>query len=281
MQEETISNTNFRRLRSLVHEKSGICLNDDKKTMLELRVKRRLRSLNLASTSEYCDYLFGAGRKNNELVHFLDVVTTNKTDFFRERAHFDFLASRVLPEMQKSRHDGREVIAWSAGCSTGEEPYTLAMVMAEFAEKHTGFQFRILATDLSTDVLAKAERGVYGSDQTQPIPALLRPKYLLRGREEDSNLVRIVPELRRHVQFRRLNFMEANYGIQERVDLVFCRNVIIYFDRSTQEQILQKIVEHLVPGGYAFVGHSETLHGMNLPLAPVAPALYRRIHGSV
>ncbi|MGA7155365.1 MAG: protein-glutamate O-methyltransferase [Acidobacteriaceae bacterium] len=280
MQEEILSNANFRKLRSLVYQESGICLNDDKKTMLELRVKRRLRGLNLNSTSEYCDYLFGEGGKAGELVHFLDVVTTNKTDFFRERRHFEFLAETVLPELEARWHDRREVVVWSAGCSTGEEPYTLAMVMSEFAEKHPGFRFRVLGTDLSTEVLAKAEQGIYSAEVIHPIPQPLRTKYLMRGRENHSSLVRIVPELRRHVQFRRLNFMAEHYGIAEKVDAVFCRNVIIYFDRSTQEQILQKITRHVTPGGYAFVGHSETLHGMNVPLQPIAPALYRRTDGS-
>jgi chemotaxis protein methyltransferase CheR len=151
------------------------------------------------------------------------------------------------------------------------------MVLSEYAETHPGFRFRILATDISTAVLAKAEMGVYTEEVIGPVPAALKRKYFMRSRDRDSNRVRVVPELRQLVEFRRLNFMEDNYGLAEKADAIFCRNVIIYFDRPTQERILNKLSHHLVPRGYMFVGHAETLHDMNLPLAPVAPALYRRI----
>jgi chemotaxis protein methyltransferase CheR len=150
------------------------------------------------------------------------------------------------------------------------------MVMNEFAQANAGFQFRVLATDLSNTVLAKARMGVYTEDIVKPVAIDLRRKYFMRSRDRDSDLMRVVPELRQLVDFRRLNFKDADYEITEKVDVIFCRNVIIYFDRQTQEQILQKLTQHLVPGGYAFVGHSETLHGMDLPLVPIAPALYRR-----
>lgn len=280
MEHESISTAHFRKLQSLIYQEAGICLNDEKKTMLELRIKRRLRALEMETPTEYCDYLLGEGGKRGELIHFLDVVTTNKTDFFRERRHFEFLARTALPEIQERWMAGREIVVWSAGCSSGEEPYTLAMVMAEFAETHSGFRYRVFGSDLSTEVLAKAERGVYSGEAAEAIPAELRQRYLLRGRDSHAETVRVVPELRRRVQFRRLNFMDSEYGITDRMDAIFCRNVIIYFDRATQEQILRKIVRHLAPGGYVFVGHSETLHGMDLPLEPIAPAIYRRLDGA-
>jgi chemotaxis protein methyltransferase CheR len=274
--EETISNADFGRLRSLIYAQSGINLNVEKKTMLELRIKRRLKSLELASFSEYCEYLFDHQGQKEEMIHFLDVVTTNKTDFFRESEHFDYLAQKALPELMARYGRERKIVVWSAGCSSGEEPYTLAMVMSEFALANPGFQFKILATDISTTVLAKAKMGVYPEDIVKPVAFDLRRKYFMRSRDRGSDLMRVVPELRQLVDFRRLNFKDADYGIAEKVDVIFCRNVIIYFDRPTQEQILQKLTRHLVPGGYAFVGHSETLHGMDLPLVPIAPALYRR-----
>ena len=277
--EETITNADFDRLRSLIYAQAGINLNLDKKTMLELRIKRRLKRLNLASFSEYCEYLFGRQGQRDEIVHFLDVVTTNKTDFFREPEHFDFLTRRALPEFFASKGTERQMLVWSAGCSTGEEPYTLAMVMSEFAQLHAGFRFKILATDISTTVLEKARLGIYNEDAVRPVPPEMRRKYFMRSRDRSSNLLRIVPELRRLVEFRRVNFKDAEYGLSEKLDSVFCRNVIIYFDRPTQEQILQRLTHYLLPGGYCFVGHSETLHGMELPLLPVAPALYRRIDG--
>ena len=155
----------------------------------------------------------------------------------------------------------------------------MAIVLSEYALAHPGFRFRILASDISTTVLAKAELGVYTSEVVTPVAPLLRQKYFMRSRDRGSNLVRVAPELRRLIEFRRLNFMDADYGLSEKVDAIFCRNVIIYFDRATQERILLKLSNCLLPGGYMFVGHAETLHDMNLPLTPVAPALYRRNNG--
>jgi chemotaxis protein methyltransferase CheR len=246
--------------------------------MLEGRIKRRLKALSLQTFDEYCEYLFGHAGLKDEIVHLIDVVTTNKTDFFREPGHFDFLVEKALPEFTE-RFAGRQFTIWSAGCSSGEEPYTMAIVLSEYAQTHPGFRFRILATDISNIVLAKAELGVYTSDIVGPVAPLLRRKYFMRSREPGSDKQRVVPELRRVIEFRRLNFMDADYGVAEAADAIFCRNVIIYFDRPTQERILRKLAQCLAPGGYMFVGHAETLHDMNLPLTPVAPALYRRVDG--
>jgi chemotaxis protein methyltransferase CheR len=246
--------------------------------MLEGRVKRRLKILNLHSYSAYCDYLFGDAGLKDEIVHLIDVVTTNKTDFFREPGHFDFLTEKALPELA-SRLAGRQFTIWSAGCSSGEEPYTMSIVLSEYALTHPGFRFRILATDISNIVLAKAELGIYTNEVVAPVSPALRRKYFMRGRTPGSDQVRIVPELRRMIEFRRLNFMDDDYAMAEKVEAIFCRNVIIYFDRPTQERILQKLASCLLPGGYMFVGHAETLHDMSLPLVPVAPALYRRVDG--
>lgn len=275
--EESLSSRDFARLCDFVYAEAGIRLGPGKKTMLESRLRRRLRHLHMDSCASYCAYLFGQEGLRDEKIHFIDVVTTNKTDFFREPAHFDFLAQRALPELA-ARAEGRSLLVWSAGCSSGEEPYTLAMVLSEYAQDHPAFRFTILATDISTAVLARAELGVYPAETVEPVPPALRRKYLMRSREPGSHRVRIAPELRKLVVFRRLNFMDADYGLSECADAIFCRNVIIYFDRPTQQRILSRLTHFLVPSGYLFVGHSETLHDMNLPLEPVAPALYRRIH---
>jgi chemotaxis protein methyltransferase CheR len=213
-----------------------------------------------------------------EITHLIDVVTTNKTDFFREPRHFNFLVEQALPELTAPNGGGRPLLVWSAGCSTGEEPYTLAIVLSEYALAHPGFRFRIRATDICTTVLAKAEMGVYSNDAVGPVAAPLQRKYFMRSRDPGSRQMRVVPELRKLVEFSRLNFMDADYCLSEKTDAIFCRNVIIYFDRPTQERILQKLCNCLLPGGYMFVGHAEALHDMNLPLAPVAPALYRRLN---
>jgi chemotaxis protein methyltransferase CheR len=274
--DETLSSRDYARLCELVYAKAGIHLGPGKRTMLEVRIKRRLKALNLNSYGQYCDYLFAHKGLEEELVPFIDVVTTNKTDFFREPRHFSFLVERALPDLALANPGGSPLLFWSAGCSTGEEPYTLAIVLSEYALAHPGFRFRILATDISTTVLAKAEMGVYARDVVAPVPSALQHRYFLRSRDRASEKLRVVPELRRLIEFRRLNFMDSDYGMTERIHAIFCRNVIIYFDRPTQERILQKLSHYLAPRGYLFVGHSETLHDMSLPLVPVAPALYRR-----
>ncbi len=275
--DENMSTRDYIRLCDLIYAQAGIHLGSEKKTMLEVRIKRRLKALELSSYAQYCDFLFGQRGQKEELIPLIDVVTTNKTDFFREPGHFNFLVEKALPELTARDGGGRSLLIWSAGCSTGEEPYTLAMVLSEYGLTHPGFRFRILATDISTDVLAKAEMGVYLKDMVIPVPAALRKKYLMESREPGSSRVRIVPELRRLIEFRRLNFMDADYRIAEKADAIFCRNVIIYFDRQTQQSVLRKLSQRLVPRGYMFVGHAETLHDMDLPLTPVAPSLYRRI----
>ncbi len=264
--EENISTRDFKRLCDLVYARAGIRLGSEKKTMLEVRIKRRLKALDLSSYAQYCEYLFGREGLKEELVPLIDVVTTNKTDFFREPGHFNFLVDKALPELTAGEGGGGPLMVWSAGCSTGEEPYTLAMLLSEYGLAHPGFEFRILATDISTAVLEKAELGIYSKDMVIPVPAALRKKYLMASREPGSNRVRIVPELRRLIEFRRLNFMDADYRVSEKADAIFCRNVIIYFDRRTQQNVLRKLSQRLVPRGYMFVGHAETLHDMDLPL---------------
>jgi chemotaxis protein methyltransferase CheR len=273
---DVLCNADFERLRSLIYSESGISLSLDKKIMLEIRLKRRLRNLNIESYGEYCDQVFGPDGNENELIHLIDAVTTNKTDFFREAGHFDFLATKALPDLAARNGPERMSLVWSAGCSTGEEPYTLAMVLSEHAQLNPGFRFRVLATDISTTVLEKARMGVFKADLVRPVPSELRCKYFMRSRDPRSDLLRVVPEVRALIDFRRLNFMDSDFGLPERPEIIFCRNVIIYFDRPTQVQLLKRLSGQLAPGGYFFAGHSESLQGMDLPLIPVAPSAYRK-----
>jgi chemotaxis protein methyltransferase CheR len=273
---ESLSASDFERLRSLVYDESGISLSPDKKTMMEIRLKRRLRNLGVGSFKEYCSHVFGSHGKDEELVHLIDVMTTNKTDFFREAGHFDYLVSKALPNLAQRKGAARKSLVWSAGCSTGEEPYTLAMVLNEYARTLPGFRFGLLATDICTSVLDKAAMGIFKSELVAPVPKALRRKYFMRSRDPESDLLRVVPEIRSLIEFRRLNFMDADFGMTELPEIIFCRNVIIYFDRPTQIRLLEKLTRHLAPGGYFFAGHSESLQGMDLPLTPVAPATYRK-----
>lgn len=275
--EDTLSARDFARLADLVQAETGIRLRAEKKTMLEGRLRRRLRELDFDTYASYCAWLLEGEGLAQEKVAFIDAVTTNKTDFFREPRHFDLLSQRVLPELQERAAD-RPLLLWSAACSTGEEPYTLAIVLSEYAQSHPGLRFRLLATDICTEVLAKAELGVYAGRTAEAIPPELRRRYFMRSRTPDSDRVRIVPELRQLVEFRRLNLMDPDYALVQQADAIFCRNVLIYFDRATQESVLRRLSHCLSPHGYLFVGHSETLHSMDLPLTAVAPALYRKIY---
>jgi len=275
----SISDSGFRRFSELIYSLCGIKLPPHKKTMLEARLRRRLRSLGLSSFDEYGEYVFSPEGMENELVSMIDEVTTNKTDFFREPAHYPFLVERALPTLIREFETGlrRPLRLWSAGCSTGEEPYTLAMVLSEFVEQVPDFDFSIFATDISTKVLEAARLGIYRSDKVDPVPEALKKKYLLRSRDPEKAQVRVVPALRGRVSFARLNFMDEDFGFEEPFDIIFCRNVIIYFDRPTQERLLQRFCRHLPRGRYIFMGHSETLNGLQLPLKQVAPSIYQRI----
>jgi chemotaxis protein methyltransferase CheR len=271
----TLSTRDFGRLSRFIYDTCGINMPEVKKTMLEARLQKRLRCLGMRSFTGYCDYLLSADGLEHELVQMLDMVTTNKTDFFREPDHFDHLAQRVLPDWCL-KHGGTRLSIWSAGCSSGEEPYTLAMVLSEFALGHPGFDFQILATDLSTRVLEMAKGAVYPEALVEPVPLGLKKKYLLRSKDRSSGMVRIVPELREKVRFRRLNFMDDDFGIGEQMDIIFCRNVIIYFDRLTQEKLLQRFHRQMKSGAFIFMGHSETLNGLNVPLTCVYPTVYQK-----
>lgn len=273
-----LSVRDFNRLSRFIYDVCGIRLAPVKRTMLEARLQKRLRTLSLCSFSAYCDYLLKSDAGIAELVPMLDMVTTNKTDFFRESAHFDYLTGMVLPLWQQ-RHGvrSRPFAIWSAGCSSGEEPYTMAMVLEEHAQSHPGFDYRIMATDISSRVLETARLAVYREERIDAVPLVLRRRYFLRSRDRSSGMVRVVPHLRQKVNFGRLNFMDTDYGFQQQMDVVFCRNVLIYFDRPTQEVFLNRLCSHLAPGGHLFVGHSETLSGLDVPVTQVHPTIYRKV----
>lgn len=262
-----------------VTEALGIKMPDSKRTMLQSRLQKRLRQLNMQTFEAYYDYIFSDKGRQHEMHHFLDAVTTHKTDFFREPRHYWVLTDSVLPDLIMERGAGmnRPLKLWSAGCSTGAEPYTLAMVLENFAQSHEGFKYRILATDISTRVLSQAQSAIYDEKDAAPIPMPLKKKYLLRSKDRSRKRIRIAPEIRRNVEFRRLNFMDADYAMNETMDIVLCRNVIIYFDRPTQYSVLGRLCRCLRSGGYLFTGHSETLNGFELPLRQLSANVYRKI----
>jgi len=274
-----LSPGDFSRLSNLIYTECGIKMPDAKKPMLEARLSKRLKALKFVSFKAYCEFLFSPQGMGDEFVSMIDVVTTNKTDFFREPHHFTYLYDVALPSLLRQRGVGTlgRLSAWSAGCSTGEEPYTLAMVLGEFAKGHPGYRFSILGTDISTRALEKAKGAVYDEERAEPVPLELKKEYLLKSRNRERKLIKICPELRSLVHFTRLNLMDDDYGMGELFHLIFCRNVIIYFDRVTQERLLKKLCRLLAPDGYMFMGHSETLNGMALPLAQCALTVYRKV----
>lgn len=274
-----LTDKDFNRFSRLVYDQCGIKLPPHKRSMLEARLRKRLRALNLDTFEAYADLIFAKELAADELVNLIDVVTTNKTDFFREPAHFDYLTNTALPYLVSSFSAGLQqpLKVWSAGCSTGKEPYTLAMVLSEFQERQPDFRFDILGTDICTDVLEKAVQGIYAAVKVEPVPERMKKKYLLKSKNPESNLVRVSAELRSLARFRRLNFMDDDFGFREPFDIIFCRNVIIYFDRPTQEKLLAKLADCLAPGRFLFLGHSETLLGLDLPLQQMAPSVYRKV----
>ena len=265
----------FETFRSYLYAELGLSIAPSKLGMLQARLQKRLRALEMQSFKEYARHLFSESGKASEFPHLADVVTTNTTEFFREAKHFDYLITRLLPQWVAD-NSGKVFSVWSAGCSSGEEPYTLAMLLSQYSDQCRGFNFTVLATDISCAMLEKAIRAVYPDDRIAKIPPEMRKKYLLRSKDPRKELVRIAPEVRSMVRFRRLNFMET-FDLGERLEVIFCRNVLIYFDRPTQEKLIRKFCTHLGKGGHLFIGHSESLAGMSLPLKQMAPAIYRKV----
>ncbi|WP_296599367.1 CheR family methyltransferase [Phenylobacterium sp.] len=272
---DSLSPANFRRLAEFIHGYSGIKMPPAKKTMLEGRLRRRLRALHMGSFDDYCDFLFKGDGIESEAIHLIDAVTTNKTDFFREPAHFDYLMNKALPGFVR---EGRKQIGvWSAACSIGAEPYTIAMLLDDFCADHRGLDYSILATDLCTQVLGEALLGIYPAPLIDPVPIPLRQRHVLVARDRASNLVRMAPHLRSKLSFARQNLMDAKYAAPKDLDMIFCRNLLIYFDKPTQAAVLQRLCAHLRPGGYLFLGHSETIVGVDLPVRTVSGTVFQKV----
>jgi chemotaxis protein methyltransferase CheR len=272
-----LARRDYERLARFIQDYSGIKMPPNKITMVEGRLRRRLRATGHTTFADYCHYLFEEDGLENESVHLIDAVTTNKTEFFREPDHFRLLEQLVLPDLMARRHGNRQLKFWSAASSTGAEAYTLAMVLNEARSKWGQLRASILATDICTEVLESAVLGIYPDSMMTPVPSDYRRRYVMEAKDRRSGLARLVPEIRAQVQFARLNLMDANYPIDRDIDVIFCRNILIYFDKDTQLAVLTRLCDHLRPDGYLFMGHSETLAGFNLPLQLVGPTVFRRI----
>ena len=253
----------------------GIKMPASKKLMLQGRLYRRAKALQMETIHAYHSWFFSTpGAQDQELRYVLDLATTNKTEFFREARHFTFLTKTVLASWRIQKSD-RIFRVWSAGCSSGEEPYTISMMLLLEQEKRT-FQYSVLATDISRNVLNKARNGIYDQDRIVGIPTELQKRFLLRGVGATQGRFKIAPEVRAPVRFGLLNFQTPEYGITEKMDAVFFRNVLIYFERDVQRTIVERIGRCMRRGAYLFIGHAENLTGQDLPFESIAPAIYRK-----
>jgi chemotaxis protein methyltransferase CheR len=261
-------------IRTLVYEHSRISLGPDKRELVTARLGKRLRATQLSSIGEYCDLLQGPTRED-ELSHLIDAISTNHTFFFRETPHFDFLRDTVIPEMQRRNVTERwpRFNVWSAASSSGEEPYSIAITLAEHL---ANWDWHIEATDISHKILAKASAAIYREEVVSKMTPAMVKAHFQRGVGPQEGNYRVKSSLRDKVTYRQLNLLEGEPPFQNPFNLIFCRNVMIYFDRPTQEELIAKLARRLVPGGYLFVGHSESLTGIKHSLQLVRPAIYRR-----
>lgn len=273
----TLTDDQFHKISDFIQTNVGIKMPDQKKIMVQSRLYSRLKELNIDNFEDYIDYAFQKNSKGDEeIALMINVITTNLTSFFRESTHFDYMTSTALPEIAKE-FDNLEI--WSAACSSGEEPYTLSVVVQEFLRTHQNAfkKYSILATDISSRVLDKAINAVYPMEEVQNLSYDLKKRYFLKSKDESNPLVRVNKNTREKVTFQRLNFMDDSYPISVPKNIIFCRNALIYFDKPTQEAVIRKLIKHLLPGGYLFLGHSETIFGMDLPLKTVGPTIFRKV----
>jgi chemotaxis protein methyltransferase CheR len=269
-----LSDIDFRRFSTLVYEKCGIYLRKGKKELVRTRLGKRMREAGFENFKAYYRFLT-QDESGRELVMMLDAISTNLTSFFREERHFDFLENDIFPSYAAELGAGnrRKRLFWSAGCSSGEEPYSLAMCLLEYFGDDVGHNMKVLATDISTRVLAHARRGVYRASRLERVPDALLREYFHRGYDKQKGYFRIKPILKEVVEFRRVNLVEP-FPFKRRFDLILCRNVMIYFDRTSQAGLVNKFYDVLRPGGYLFIGHSETLTGIDHPFTYVKPSIY-------
>jgi len=277
MPELMLTDSEFQKFSSCVYDKCGINLHEGKKELVKARLGRILRQRDFRSFRKYYDYVVN-DKSGHELILLLDSISTNLTYFFRELQHFDFLRAKALPEIVKIKAPSRNncLRFWSAGCSSGEEAYSIAIAVSEVLHNREKWQIKILATDLSTKVLATASTGIYEKKKIDSIPYELRKRYFQKGDNRWKGYFRVKQEVRKNISFQRLNFREE-FHLNVPFDVIFCRNVMIYFNNPTKEALIGKLFQNLSNGGYLFIGHAESLTGIKHHLKYIQPSVYQKI----
>lgn len=261
-------------LRRLSNQRTGIVVSDDKFDMFYSRLARRVRALGLASFADYCDYLDDPDN-DAEMVELVNALTTNLTSFFRENHHFEYLARNALPELVQRNHSSRKVRIWSAGCSTGEEPYSISMILAEQAGLLRGWELNLLASDIDSNVLAQAQTGIYPVARVEGIGSTRLKAFFQKGRGSQQGKARVRDRLRQVISFAQVNLMEPLQVEQQ--DIIFCRNVIIYFDKETKKRLVERFADRLADDGLLFVGHSESLYQVTDRFKLIGNTIYRKV----
>jgi chemotaxis protein methyltransferase CheR len=268
-----LGDAEFEFIRHVIAENAGIVLGPNKRQLVQGRLARRLRELGLPSYESYCDHVRNSGPE--ELVGLINALTTNVTAFFRENHHFEALASYMIPEALKRNQQTRRLRIWSAGCSTGEEPYCIAMVLSETLPSSERWDAKILATDIDSDVIASAQQGIYSMDRLAAVPEARLRRCFRRGIGANSGQAMVQPDISRLVTFRTLN-LQQSWPMSGPFDIIFCRNVMIYFDQPTRERLVTRFASLLAPNGYLCLGHSESIHAGTAPFQLVGKTIYRK-----
>jgi chemotaxis protein methyltransferase CheR len=272
----TVSPDLFRKFQKLVYSETGIWLGNSKTALLCGRLYRRLVTLGIPSLERYYDCV-SAHDGHEERARMIDAITTNETRFFREPRQFDFLVEQVFPRWQADADRGarsKRVRIWSAGCSSGEEPYSLAMLLAKHLPADKGWDTRLLATDISNRVLEKARKGIYDSERASDIPKDLQRRFMLQGFNDRQGQMKVQVAIQEMVEFRRLNLNQEPYPVEGAFDAILCRNVLIYFDAASKQKVVTNLVRHLAAGGFLLVGHAESLTSLCAQLRSVEPTIY-------
>jgi chemotaxis protein methyltransferase CheR len=267
-----MTDADFKIISDLAYEFTGIVLGPQKRDMVYGRLARRLRDLGLTRVSDYINAV--KSDQNEEVSKFINAITTNLTSFYREQHHFDFITKSLIPELKKTNLGTKKIRAWSAGCSTGEEPYSIAITFKESMDLQ-GWDLKILATDLDSKVLNKGQQGIYDIDRIESIKSNYKQKWFLKD-QNHPDIVKVKPEIQELIKFKRLNLLEK-WPMKGPFDFIFCRNVVIYFNAETQAVLFDRYAEMLKDGGYLIIGHSESLDRTNNRFRSIGKTIYKKI----